>query len=289
MLDNSIPIDNQKGEEPTSAQKEQDNTIEIPVGTQAPGAQKEQDNTTETPADVQSTKEDASIQLNARIQELEQEVNLNNEKAVQLDTLTGDADFQNFLINRHNQLQESQQVPTVPAELDVNFDEYEGGEAFERLGNAVSKNVAGQLDALRKEFAQQLAPMQEMISGTKSQSEWTALINTAQQQGWDDPQKYKKSIDFTLQKYPGMSMVDAYDIVKGSMSRRPIAAATVQSAAGQQPQVPTVKPGGTSVVTNPIATSVDNLEAAQQARKEGKPRRSITELLAETTKFIMNK
>jgi hypothetical protein len=190
-------------------------------------------------------------QLRVERDQLQQENALNAQKAEQYDELYNNPTFQNWALSEVDRMR-GQQQPQQQGGL--NYDAYEDGDALRSLVSDIKDAV---LDGVRQE----MQPIIGSVAANNRRAEMDALAVTAKQNNWPDPGNFVREMEFVSKKYPAMSLNEVYDMARGMRERsvvtRPPVNANVNNQAAPTQDVvtdsPLVKPGGTSVNSNPLA------------------------------------
>jgi len=221
---------------------------------------------------------EANRDLEAQVQQLQQQATLSQQKAEQLDTLVKNPSFIQWANNQYDKPQGNNIDDGV-------FDEFEGGEAIQKLANVLTENIN-----------KRLAPIEQALASNRQDAEFQTLVNIAKEKGWPDPGQYRDTIDFNMRQY-NMSAPDAYQKalgqaqISGLVTRKPINQPLTPVQPGQNliqtpPTLPQSQqnsgipitgsggnvvspPGNTRITTNPLSSKTA-LEQALEERSSGK-------------------
>lgn len=188
-------------------------------------------------------------QLEGRVQQGQVDNQLVSQKAEQLDILTANPEFQQWLVARSQQ--QGQQAPGYQPQM--NFDEYEDGSGLKNLVSEMGNMIQHAVQPLHDE----MTSIKSGFSMQRADTDFNLLVQQAKTNGWTDPGLLKKNIDFIRGKYPNMSLPDAYSIAdsqhrrSGALNVKPVAGQQASSpgATGTKTGIPIVGDKGT--VTNP--------------------------------------
>jgi hypothetical protein len=228
--------------------------------------------------------------------QLQAESQLYKQKAEQLDVLTNDPGFQQWLVSRQqqNQQQQSAQMP------DMAFvDEYEDAPVIKGLVESIMQGVNNTIKPLQQE----MASIKSGMSRQQADAEFSALVQRAKENNWTDPSLIKRNMDFLSQQYPTLPLMHIYSIAErqyldgGKLISKPLATVrqnnqppVMQEQSNRIPVVGetgsvTQPPGGATAVTGNTGRSLTALDQALKQRQENKGapvRLDVAKLVAET-------
>lgn len=216
-----------------------------------------------------------------QVRQVQSDAALYREKAEQLDTLTNNPDFQQWIVER-NQQGRQQQGPKMP---DMSFvEQYEDAPVIKGLIESIMQGVNGVVQPLQQE----LASIKFGMSRQQADGEFDSLVQQAEKNGWTSPAVLKRNMDFLGQRHPTLSLMDKYTIAErqylsgGNIISKPLSVQLQNNPSPvpqeQTPRIPVTgdkgspisPPGGTSAVSGSAGTSLDSLDLAIKERRENK-------------------